>query len=99
MDVQRVGDVITSLHDLWALPCQIIIAFALLYIQVNVAFVTGIFLIAVMIPINRFIAVRIGQATEKLMSHKDARVRLIAECVRGIKSVKMSGLDETVGKL
>ena len=92
------GDIISSLHDLWALPCQIVIAFAMLYLQVNVAFFSGIFIIAVMIPINRWIAVKIGLATEQLMQHKDARVKLITECIRGIKSVKMCGLEEIMGE-
>lgn len=94
--MQRAGDIISSLHDLWALPCQIVLAFALLYLQVNVAFFSGIFIIGVMIPINRWIAVRIGRATEQLMQHKDARVKLVTECIRGIRSVKMCGLEDTM---
>lgn len=49
-----------------------------------------------MIPLNRVIAVKIGTATTKLMSYKDARVKLITECFRSIKSIKMSGLEDTM---
>jgi ATP-binding cassette, subfamily C (CFTR/MRP), member 10 len=63
---------------------------------VNVAFFAGVAIILIMIPLNRFIAVRIGTATEQLMRHKDARVKLVAECVKGIKSIKMSGLEDVM---
>jgi ABC-type multidrug transport system fused ATPase/permease subunit len=66
---------------------------------VNVAFFSGIFIIGVMIPINRWIAVRIGRATEQLMRHKDARVKLVTECIRGIRSVKMCGLEDTMSAI
>ena len=97
--MQRASDIIVNLHELWALPCQIVIAFALLYLQVNVAFFAGIFIIMIMTPINRWIAVRIGRATEQLMAHKDARVKLVTECIRGMKSIKMSGLEDAMSDL
>lgn len=49
-----------------------------------------------MIPINNYIAKKIGLATEQLMVHKDARVKFISECFRGIKSIKASGWEEHV---
>jgi ATP-binding cassette, subfamily C (CFTR/MRP), member 10 len=96
VDVGRAGDIITAVHDLWSLPLQIVIAFVLLYLQVNVGFLAGVVIILVMIPLNRAIAVRIGTATKELMVHKDARVKLITECFRSIKSIKMSGLEDTM---
>lgn len=53
-------------------------------------------IILVMIPLNRFIAVKIGAATKELMIHKDARIKLMTECFRSIKSIKMSGLETTM---
>lgn len=46
-----------------------------------------------MIPINNLIAKQIGVATEKLLTHKDARVKFVSECFRGIKSIKASGWE------
>jgi ABC-type multidrug transport system fused ATPase/permease subunit len=68
----------------------------LLYLQVSVGFLAGVVIILVMVPLNRIIATKIGTATTELMIHKDARVRLIAECFRSIKSIKMSGLEDTM---
>jgi ABC-type protease/lipase transport system fused ATPase/permease subunit len=98
VDVGKAGDIITAVHDLWSLPLQILIAFILLYLQVNVGFLAGVVIILVMIPLNRVIAVKIGAATKELMVHKDARVKLITECFRSIKSIKMSGLEDTMAE-
>jgi ABC-type multidrug transport system fused ATPase/permease subunit len=98
VDVGRAGDIVTAVHDLWSLPLQILIAFVLLYLQVNVGFLAGVVIILVMIPLNRIIAVKIGTATKELMVHKDTRVKLITECFRSIKSIKMSGLEDTMAE-
>lgn len=79
IDVERIGDAVTSLHDLWQLPLQVVVAFVLLYEQVSIAFLAGVAIIIIMLPINTIIAKRIGVATKDLMSHKDARVQLISE--------------------
>jgi ATP-binding cassette subfamily C (CFTR/MRP) protein 10 len=63
VDIDRVSGVFSSLHDLWTLPLQVIIAIILLYYQVKIAFVTGVIAIVVMIPINFVIAKKINKAT------------------------------------
>lgn len=93
VDVDRAAGVMTSLHNLWALPVQVIVAFVLLYSQVKLAFLVGVFLIVVMVPVNARIAARIGQATGQLMSHKDARIRLVSAVLRGIRGLKTHGWE------
>lgn len=48
--MDKVSSMVNSFHDLWSLPVQISIAFVLLYLQVDVAFVAGVVII---IGINR----------------------------------------------
>jgi ATP-binding cassette subfamily C (CFTR/MRP) protein 10 len=43
--VDKVSSMVNSFHDLWSLPVQIGIAFLLLYLQVNVAFIAGVIII------------------------------------------------------
>ena len=45
VDVDKVSSVVNSFHDLWSLPVQISIAFLLLYLQVDVAFIAGVVII------------------------------------------------------
>lgn len=96
IDVSKISDVIGSLHDLWNLPLLLILAFVLLYFQVKIAFLAGVAIIVIMIPINSWIAKEIGSATSKLMVEKDKRVNYISEAIRGMKSIKMLCLESIV---
>jgi ABC-type multidrug transport system fused ATPase/permease subunit len=96
IDVGKVSDVIGSLHDLWNLPCLLVIAFIMLYFQVKIAFLAGVAIIFIMIPLNSWIASSIGYATKNLMIHKDKRVSCISDAIRGITSVKMLGLEKPI---
>lgn len=96
VDVECVSSCVKSLHDLWALPLQLIVAFVLLYLQVEIGFLAGLAIIIIMIPINTFIAKMINQATTKMMIHKDKRVKVLTEAVRGMKSIKMLNLETCI---
>ena len=61
----QVSETVKNIHDLWALPLLIIIAFILLYYQLNIAFISGVVVIVIMIPINTYIASVIQSATGK----------------------------------
>lgn len=93
VDVDRASGAMTQLHNLWALPIQVVVAFALLYSQVKLAFLVGVLLIVVMVPVNARIADRIGGATARLMVHKDARLGLVSEALRNMKGLKMHGWE------
>eukprot|EP01038_Epipyxis_sp_PR26KG_P008584 gene8584-11599_t len=96
VDVEQVSNCFNSIHDLWNLPAQIIVAFILLYLQIKVAFLAGILIIIIMIPLNSVIANKIGVSTSSLMKQKDLRVKIITEAMRGICSLKMMGLEDSV---
>lgn len=99
IDVDRLAGCAPSLHDLWSLPVQIVVTFVLLYQQVQSAFLAGIVIIVVMFPINKKITERVMAATRGQMACKDARVTLLGEALRGIRSVKMLGLEGAVQSL
>ena len=96
IDISKIVDVVPSLHELWSLPLLLVIAFSLLYFQVKIGFLAGVAVIIIMIPINSWIARAIGTATAKLMRHKDLRVTYISDAIRGMKSIKMIGLESIV---
>jgi len=70
VDVEKVSDTFKGLHDLWILPLQVCITFVLLYQEVDVAFLAGVAIIIIMIPLNTIIAKKIGIASKELMTHK-----------------------------
>ena len=98
VDVDQVSSCLQNMNDLWLLPAQIIIAFVLLYLQIKIAFLAGVAVILVMIPLNSWIATAIGRSTESLMKNKDSRVKIMTEALKAINSVKMSGLEDIVLK-
>lgn len=96
VDIDQVSNLFKSVHDLWALPIQILVACALLYLNIKEAFLVGVAVIVIMIPLNSFIAKRIGKATESLMKAKDARVKVVTEALSNVVSMKMAGLEGAV---
>lgn len=48
----------------------------------------GLIFSILLIPINKVIANKIGDLSTKMMEQKDARVKVLTECLRGIKAIK-----------
>jgi ATP-binding cassette subfamily C (CFTR/MRP) protein 10 len=57
--------------------------------QVRYAFVAGVVLTLALIPVNRYLAVKIQSASAVMMAAKDARVRIMSQALRGIRVLKM----------
>ena len=52
IDVEQLSGCFNNLHDLWALPVQIIVTFVLLYMKIRLAFLAGVAVIVCMLPVN-----------------------------------------------
>uniref|UniRef100_J3MBW1 MRP-like ABC transporter n=2 Tax=Oryza brachyantha TaxID=4533 RepID=J3MBW1_ORYBR len=89
VDSDRTINLCNSLHDAWSLPLQIGVALYLLYTQVNYAFLSGLAITIILIPVNKWISTRIAHATEKMMKHKDERISCAGELLAHIRTVKM----------
>ncbi|XP_021866255.1 ABC transporter C family member 13 isoform X2 [Spinacia oleracea] len=89
VDADRTVNLCNSFHDIWSLPLQIGIALYLLYTQVSFAFISGITITVLLIPVNKWIAKLIASATEKMMKQKDERIRRTGELLTHIRTLKM----------
>ncbi|KAL3511976.1 hypothetical protein ACH5RR_024693 [Cinchona calisaya] len=89
VDVDRTVNLCNSFHDMWSLPLQIGIALYLLYMQVKLAFLSGIAITILLIPVNKWIAQLIAKATKSMMEQKDERIRRTAELLTHIRTLKM----------
>ncbi|NXO61500.1 MRP7 protein, partial [Phainopepla nitens] len=87
-DTDRLVNFCRSFHELWNLPVQLGITLYLLYQQVGVAFLGGLALALLLMPINRIIANCIMMNNKKMLEHKDTRVKLMAEFLYGIRVIK-----------
>ncbi|XP_014255576.1 multidrug resistance-associated protein 7 [Cimex lectularius] len=88
-DMDRIVNSCASFHAFWSIPLQLFVTLYLLYLQVGLSFLAGIAFSIVLIPINRFLAKQIGKLSEKTMSYKDARLQIMMEIFRGIKTIKL----------
>ncbi|NXD78404.1 MRP7 protein, partial [Halcyon senegalensis] len=88
MDTSRLVNFCLSLHEVWSLPFQFAITLYLLYQQVGVAFLGGLALALLLVPINKVIANRIMMNNREMLKEKDTRVKLMTEFLCGIRVVK-----------
>ncbi|XP_065867125.1 ABC transporter C family member 13 isoform X1 [Euphorbia lathyris] len=93
VDADRTVNLCNSLHDVWSLPLQIGLALYLLYTQVKYAFLSGLAITILLIPVNKWISELIASATEKMMKQKDERIRRTGEILTHIRTLKMYGWE------
>uniref|UniRef100_A0A668A935 ATP-binding cassette, sub-family C (CFTR/MRP), member 10 n=1 Tax=Myripristis murdjan TaxID=586833 RepID=A0A668A935_9TELE len=87
-DTDRMVNFFNSFHELWSLPVQFSIALYLLYLQVGVAFLGGLGVAVLLVPLNKFLASRILDNNKHMLRHKDSRVKVMTEILFGIRVIK-----------
>ncbi|KAH7623235.1 hypothetical protein Ndes2526B_g01656 [Nannochloris sp. 'desiccata'] len=88
VDADKVLGLFIGFHELWSLPFQIGLALNLLYIQVHFAFLAGLILVLLIIPLNKLLANGIQRASVTMMAAKDQRIAIIAELLKGNRVIK-----------
>ncbi|XP_068850410.1 ATP-binding cassette sub-family C member 10 [Capricornis sumatraensis] len=96
-DSERLLNFAGSFHEAWGLPLQLAITLYLLYQQVGVAFVGGLILALLLVPVNKVIATRIMASNQEMLQHKDARVKLVTELLSGMRVIKFFGWEQALG--
>lgn len=98
-DTDRIVNSCPSFHAFWSIPLQVGVTLYLLYLQVGLAFLAGLAFSIALIPINKFIANKIGELSTKMMERKDERVKMMTEILRGIKIIKVHVWEQHFVKL
>lgn len=86
-DTDRVVNFFNSFHELWSMPFRFIITLYLLYLQVGVAFLGGLGVALLLVPLNKFLASRILSNNQDMLRHKDSRVKVRAVDVFFLKNI------------
>jgi hypothetical protein len=60
---------------------------------VQEAFLAGLAVVLLLIPVNRVLAARIEAASGRMMGFKDARIRRTHELLRGIRQIKAAAWE------
>uniref|UniRef100_A0A915DCR7 ABC-type xenobiotic transporter n=1 Tax=Ditylenchus dipsaci TaxID=166011 RepID=A0A915DCR7_9BILA len=92
-DVDRIVGFVGSFHAVWSMPLNLGIALYLLYREVGLAFLSGLLAAIITVPLNKYIASKIGDMSTKMMHYKDQRIRLVTESMRAIRVVKLSNWE------
>eukprot|EP00760_Papus_ankaliazontas_P039086 PhM_4_TR9484/c0_g1_i1/m.82687/K05665/ABCC1; ATP-binding cassette, subfamily C (CFTR/MRP), member 1 len=99
VDVSKVQDTITFLHNVWGHPLIIVLCLVWLETCVGrVATLATLLTVLLLIPINTVVASKLRRNTEDMMKFKDARVRRSDEAFNAIRTVKSNVWEEHVEK-
>lgn len=89
LDTQKIVEYLLIVNQLWAAPLQTILCLYLLWTQIGIAFLAGMAVMVIFIPIQGLGTTVIGKYQEILMEHKDRRANLMNEVLKGIKVIKL----------
>uniref|UniRef100_A0A8B9JES7 ATP-binding cassette, sub-family C (CFTR/MRP), member 8 n=1 Tax=Astyanax mexicanus TaxID=7994 RepID=A0A8B9JES7_ASTMX len=92
--------------NLWAMPVQIILGVVLLYYLLGISALIGATVIALLAPVQYFVATKLSQAQKSTLEYSSERLKKTNELLRGIKLLKLyawehifcSSVEETRGK-
>ncbi|KAH8412794.1 hypothetical protein KR009_005755, partial [Drosophila setifemur] len=93
-DTDRIVNSCISFHFFWSIPFKLFTTLYLLYLQLGAAFLAGVAFAALLIPINRWLAKRIGIYSSGLMTAKDARLSATTETMQGAKQIKINAWED-----
>ncbi|XP_075152571.1 ATP-binding cassette sub-family C member 10 [Haematobia irritans] len=93
-DTDRIVNSCISFHSFWSIPFQLFTTLYLLYTQLGAAFIAGVLFAAALIPINRWLAKRISDYSQGLMTAKDARLSATSETMTGAKQIKLNAWED-----
>ncbi|KAL4157881.1 hypothetical protein PRNP1_003663 [Phytophthora ramorum] len=91
VDVGRIVGMPSTLFDMVLIPAEIAVALILLSKAVSVAFVAGVAVLAVMLPLQTVLGRKIQSVTADMMRFRDERVGLAAENLKAIRTLKLLG--------
>lgn len=64
-------------------------------VQVRFAFLAGVAVVLLLIPLNKWLAGRIESASTTMMAFKDLRIKRMEELLRGIRQIKAAAWEES----
>uniref|UniRef100_A0A665UJ85 ATP-binding cassette, sub-family C (CFTR/MRP), member 8 n=1 Tax=Echeneis naucrates TaxID=173247 RepID=A0A665UJ85_ECHNA len=92
--------------NLWAMPVQIIVGVILLYYLLGISALIGATIIAVLAPVQYFVATKLSHTQKSTLEYSSERLKKTNELLRGIKLLKLyaweqifcDSVEETRGK-
>jgi ATP-binding cassette, subfamily C (CFTR/MRP), member 1 len=95
IDSQRFLELIPYLHMIWSAPFQIIFSTVMLWTLMGPSVLAGLGLMVVMIPLNAFIARKLGAMTKKTMEARDKRTKITSEVMNSVRVIKFFAWEQS----
>ncbi|XP_022645623.1 canalicular multispecific organic anion transporter 2-like isoform X2 [Varroa jacobsoni] len=89
VDTQRIMDQVNMMNMLWSIPLQIGISIWMLWQQLGIATLGGVFVMILLMPVNAVVTILLRKYQVSLMRNKDKRTKLMNEILSGIKVLKL----------
>ncbi|KAF0682967.1 Aste57867_24980 [Aphanomyces stellatus] len=89
VDLGRLVGMPGGVFDMVLIPLEIIIALVLLSREVSYAFVAGLVVLAVMLPLQTWLGNQLQVITRDMLQYRDERVELSSETLKGIRVLKL----------
>ncbi|KDO18964.1 hypothetical protein SPRG_14801, partial [Saprolegnia parasitica CBS 223.65] len=93
IDAARLQRLTLDLHTIWVVPYLLVVACTLLYNELGVAFLAGLAVILLVIPITTLLSKIMRRLQSSLLSVKDTRGKLCYEVLAGIKVLKLQAWE------
>ncbi|KAI9650783.1 Transporter of the ATP-binding cassette (ABC) [Ciborinia camelliae] len=94
VDSVKISEAGAYLFSLWAeTPVQISVAVILLFSILGVSSLTGVIIMILLMPVNAFIAQKLTNTQQKIMSATDERIQATNELLQSIRLVKLFAWD------
>lgn len=95
VDLGRLVGMPGTVFDMFLIPAEICFALFLLSKEVSYAFVAGLVVLGVMLPVQTLLGGKIQSVTKFMLQFRDERVSLTAECLKAIKTIKLLAWVDT----
>lgn len=89
VDLGRLVGMPGTVFDMFLIPAEIFFALFLLSKEVSYAFVAGLIVLAVMLPLQTLLGGKIQSVTRAMLQYRDERVSVTAESLKAIKTLKL----------
>lgn len=89
VDSFKVSEISAYLHFLWAeTPVQFVLAILLLYLYLGKSSLVGIGMMALLLPVNMWIAKQFTSVQKKILAATDARIHITNEVLTNVRIIK-----------